>query len=264
MSQLSLFNYQILGDAANPKLVFLHGIMGFASNWRSIARQFEDRFQILLYDQRGHGKSFHPSTGYGASDYASDLLAIMDALQWDTCSLVGHSMGGRVAVQTASIAPERVEKLVIVDVGPQLDMQSMLTVEEQLNSVPTPFEGRDEAREFFDTVFLARYHSDMLKQFFYANLEEKADGRFDWKFSKQAILETLWKARTLDQAGQFAALEMPSLLMRGERSTHLPQDMFDEVLEKNPNIQGTVIKGAGHWVHAEKPELVLEELGRFL
>lgn len=264
MSQLSLFNYQILGDAANPKLVFLHGIMGFASNWRTIARQLDDRFQILLFDQRGHGKSFHPSTGYSASDYAGDLLGILDALKWETCSLVGHSMGGRVAVQAASQAPDRVEKLVVVDVGPQLDMQSMLVVEEQLNSVPTPFESRDEAREFFDTTFLQRYGSEMLKQFFYANLEEKADGQFHWKFSKQAILETLWKARTLDQAQQFAELRMPTLLVRGANSTHLPQDMFDEVLAQNPNIQGSVIKGAGHWVHAEKPEQMLEELQRFL
>lgn len=238
--------------------------MGFASNWRSIARQFEDRFQILLFDQRGHGKSFHPSTGYGASDYAGDLIQILNALQWDQCSLVGHSMGGRVAVQTASMAPQRVHKLVVVDVGPQLDMQSMLVVEEQLKSVPTPFADRNEARDFFDTVFLERYKSEMLKQFFYANLEEKADGTFGWKFSKNAILESLWKARTLDQTQQFADLPMPTLLMRGEYSSHLPQDMFDDVLARNPLIQGTVIKGAGHWVHAEKPELVREELDRFL
>lgn len=264
MSQLSLFNYQILGDAANPKLVFLHGIMGFASNWRSIARQFEDQYQILLFDQRGHGKSFHPSTGYAAVDYAQDLINILDELQWPTCSLVGHSMGGRVAVQAATLAPERIEKLVVVDVGPNLDMQSMLVVEEQLNSVPTPFVSRDEARTFFDTVFLERYKSDMLKQFFYANLEEKADGTFDWKFSKHGILETLWKARTLDQSQQFKALKMPTLLIRGQNSSHLPEFLFEDVLAENPNIQGAVIKDAGHWVHAEKPDLVIEELRRFL
>lgn len=263
MSQLSLFNYQIYGDNANPKLVFLHGLMGFASNWRSIARHFESDYQILLYDQRGHGKSFKPSSGYGTAEYAQDLITILDELGWEKCHLVGHSMGGRVAVEAAYLYPERVEKLVIADIGPVSDMQSMTSIEEKLSSVPAPFVSRNQAREFFDTVFLERYKSETLKQFFYANIEEKADRQHDWKFSKQGILETIWKSRTLQQWRQFEALNMPTLLLRGQTSDDLPEELYEEILERNPKIIGKVISGAGHWIHADQPQLVIRALDDF-
>ncbi|MCC6138823.1 MAG: alpha/beta hydrolase [Bdellovibrionaceae bacterium] len=264
MSQLSLINYQTHGDAANPKLVFLHGLMGFASNWRGIARHFESQYQILLYDQRGHGKSFQPATGYSTADYAADLIGLLDGLGWDKCTLIGHSMGGRVAVEAAYLYPERVEKLVIADIGPASDIQSMSSIEEKLNSVPVPFASRDEARLFFDSVFLQKYKSETLKQFFYANLEEKTPGCWNWKFSKQGILETLWKGRTLNQWKQFESLKMPTLLLRGERSQDLSAEMYAEVLKRNPHISGKVVADAGHWIHADQPQKVIAELQAFL
>jgi esterase len=263
MSQLSLFNYQIYGHDDNPKLVFLHGLMGFASNWRSIAREFESSYQILLYDQRGHGKSFKPSSGYGTAEYAQDLITILDELGWDRCHLVGHSMGGRVAVETAHLYPERVEKLVIADIGPVSDMQSMTAIEEKINGVPVPFENRNAARSYFDNVFLQRYHSETLKQFFYANLEEKVDRTFDWKFSKHGILETIWKARAVQQWRQFESLNMPTLLLRGQLSDDLPEELYEEILQRNPKIIGKVISGAGHWIHAEEPQLVVRAIDDF-
>ena len=80
MFSLSNFNYQILGDSSSTnKLVFLHGLMGFASNWKRIARHFESDFEILIYDQRGHGRSFHPAKGFAPEDYAQDLFEILEA-----------------------------------------------------------------------------------------------------------------------------------------------------------------------------------------
>jgi esterase len=264
MSQMNSINYQIHGEDTSPKLVFLHGLMGFASNWRSVARHFESRYQILLYDQRGHGKSFQPATGYSTADYAKDLIILLDHLGWKKCILVGHSMGGRVAVEVAFRYPERVEKLVIADIGPESDMRSMNSIEEKINSVPTPFENRDAAREFFDSTFLQKYKSETLKQFFYANMEEKPDRSFNWKFYKPGILETLWKARTLNQWPQFEALKIPTLLLRGEHSEDLPQPQFEEILERNSHIAGAVISNAGHWIHADNLKETVEQMDRFL
>ena len=83
MDFIDNFNYRITGNPDAPKLVFLHGLMGFSNNWRSIAREFEKQFHILVYDQRGHGRSFRPDTGYGPEDYAEDLKKILDSLAWD-------------------------------------------------------------------------------------------------------------------------------------------------------------------------------------
>src|SRR5687768_16228450 len=114
MSHLNQFNYQILGENANPKLIFLHGLMGYGANWKSIARHFESRYQILLFDQRGHGRSFQPEKGYKVRDYSQDLQLITQELGWSSFVLVGHSMGGRVAVDYAAEHPDQVACLVIV------------------------------------------------------------------------------------------------------------------------------------------------------
>src|SRR5436305_14748609 len=109
---LDNFHYQITGvtEASGgeaPKLVFLHGVMGYSANWRRIARAFEHTHHVLVYDQRGHGRSFQPPTGYAPEDYASDLEKILDELGWGAIQLVGHSMGGRAALHFAYESPDR-------------------------------------------------------------------------------------------------------------------------------------------------------------
>ena len=106
MSFLNHFNYQLLGDPQAPKLVFLHGLMGSAANWRKITTAFTEKYHILLYDQRGHGRSFQPSSGYKPEDYASDLQQILKELGWEKIFLVGHSLGGRNALNFAFKNPK--------------------------------------------------------------------------------------------------------------------------------------------------------------
>lgn len=119
MGYLENFNYSITGQGNEaPKLVFLHGVMGFGLNWRTITKVFDPYFRCLVYDQRGHGRSFHPESGYAPEDYANDLEQILEELSWNKISLVGHSMGGRNALEFAHRFSARVEKLVIEDIGP--------------------------------------------------------------------------------------------------------------------------------------------------
>src|SRR4051812_15656878 len=115
---LSQFHHQIAGNPAGHKLVFLHGLMGSASNWRKITPAFENDYQILIYDQRGHGRSFKPISGYTPADFAGDLKNIIDELGWEKIHLVGHSMGGRNALEFAQLFPRRIDHLVIEDITP--------------------------------------------------------------------------------------------------------------------------------------------------
>lgn len=268
MSYLSQFHHQILGQIpvghSAPKLVFLHGLMGFGSNWKSIARQFEDKYQILLYDQRGHGRSFQPDEGYRTANYAEDLKKILDELGWENVHLVGHSMGGRVAVEFAYLYPDLVQKLVIVDIGPQSDVKTMNSTLEKIQSVPVPFASRNEARDYFDGPFLQKYKDPMVKQFFYANLTQKENGQMDWRFSLPAIEETLLAARDDNQWVQFESLKGKSLLLRGEKSSDLSRSLFEQILESNPHIEGKEVSGAGHWLHVEKPKETISILKDFL
>lgn len=267
MSYLANFNSQILGLqptlSSVPKIVFLHGLMGFGSNWKTIARRFDQDHQILLYDQRGHGRSFHPSS-YTLKDYADDLHKILLELGWSKICLVGHSLGGRVALEFAAHYSSLIEKLVMVDIGPVADLASMYAVEEKLRSVPVPFVSRDQARAFFDGPFLNKYKSELLKQFFYANIDKDDQGQMNWRFDKEGILETLRLSRLGDQWSQIKKITKPTLVIRGENSKDLSQEIFEEMKAANPLIQGAVIPGAGHWVHVEKPQETIQLLEAFL
>lgn len=263
-SYLENFNYQIIGVNANPKLVFLHGLMGFGSNWKSTARHFEDRYQSLLLDQRGHGRSFRPPTGYKVDDYVFDLEQILAALGWQEITLVGHSMGARVAARFAERFPKTVQRLILVDMGPESSVSSMTSVEEKIRSVPVPFASRDEARAYFDGPFLQKFKNETLKQFFYANLEQNPAGEMSWRFFLPGILESLWQSRTAHQWEAFRSFSMKTLLVRGELSADLPQELFEKTLLSNPNIHGQVVAGAGHWVHVDKPRELLQIFEDFL
>ncbi len=259
----NLIHYQIIGEDSSPKLIFLHGILGQGRNWQSIAKNFSKNFQCLLIDQRGHGKSFHPSKGFELKDYSNDISDLLEKLGWEEpVNLLGHSMGGRVAVHFASQHPEKVKKLVVVDIGPTSDWSSMQSIIDKLNFVPVPFASREDARSFFENEFLDRYKSKMLMEFFDSNITER-NGEYDWVFYKPGIIQTLENSRSRDHWGEFKNLKMPTLLIRGELSDDLKREDFQKVIDNNELIEGVEVKGAGHWVHAEKPREVIEVLRKF-
>lgn len=255
--------------AGQPKrLVFLHGVMGFASNWRLISREFESEYQVLLYDQRGHGRSFRPPTGYAPEDYAGDLNQILTELNWPSVDLVGHSMGGRVAFTFARLWPERVRRLVIEDIGPVMQPDAVSMITQILDFVPVPFADRESAKRFFAQDFLARFGDGRSAQglgaFLYANLAESDGGGLGWRFFEPGVRESLKLGRSKERWDDISALTRPTLLVRGELSRDLPQDVFEQTLRANPRIRGAVIQGAGHWVHSERPREFIQALRAFL
>lgn len=275
MSYLSNFYYQITGlqpeseqeRVAVPRLVFLHGVMGFSANWRRIARAFESEFQVLVYDQRGHGRSFQPTTGYGPEDYAGDLKRILDELGWREIHLVGHSMGGRVAFHFASQYPERVTRLVIEDIGPSMYEVGASFILSLLDSVPVPFSDKRVAKEWFDREFIELYshlpHRVGLAQFLFANLIENESKQAVWRFSEAGVRESIMQGRANERWDEVAALKCPTLLVRGQHSSDLPRQIYERVLATNSLIKGVEIPGAGHWVHSDQPELFIKALQEF-
>ena len=265
MKHLENFHHQIIGNPSGPKLVFLHGLMGSASNWRRITPAFESDFHILIFDQRGHGRSFKPASGYHPRDFAEDLKLILDDLGWDQIFLVGHSMGGRNAVEFASRFAQRVKCLVIEDIGPEAANTG--GIEKLLSLVDTPFSSREEAKKFFDEEYPRRIASNpqprVVSQFFFTNIERKPDGTYDWRFAKEAIFESLREGREEDRWEELGGLKMPVLVVRGETSRDLPRPMFEKMLQVLPQARGVEIQGAGHWVHFDQPEAFIRALKEF-
>lgn len=259
MSYLQNFNYQISGEGSK-KLVFLHGLMGFGANWRRIVNSFTSEFQILVFDQRGHGKSFQPETGYAPENYADDLLKILDELQWQKVYLVGHSMGGRNAINFTSRFSHRVEKLMVVDISPNGNHGDTDRYNQLLARVPTPFANKKLAKEFL----LNEFEDPVLGGYFYANLRENESGEADWRFSKKGILESVSAVRSQNRWPEWEKIDVPILLVRGGRSKDLPEELFEEMLQRNPNARGVTIEDAGHWVHSDKPNEFIEVLRNYL
>jgi pimeloyl-ACP methyl ester carboxylesterase len=268
MSYLDLFHYQITGPENGRRWVFLHGLMGYAANFRKIIASLERTERILVYDQRGHGRSFKPDSGYAPENYADDLLKITDELGWDSFILVGHSMGGRNVLNFAFRHPKKVTHLIVEDIGAESSDEVLPYFEALLGTVPTPFPNRESARTFFQTEFLEKAKTrdkvDVLAKFLYSNLEEKPDGTTDWRFSKKAILESVTEGRAKARWNEVEALTMPTLWIHGEQSRELSHEVYQRILALNPRITGVEIPNAGHWVHAEQPELFTKVLKEFV
>lgn len=269
MSYLSNFNYQIRGNSNSPrKLVFLHGLMGSLQNWNRIAQAFFETHEILLFDQRGHGKSMKPESNYAPEDYALDLYQILKELHWEQIDLVGHSMGGRNALEFAYRYPEKINHLVIEDIGPAMNHHGVSFISGLIENIPVPFASKNEARKYFNEDFKIQFpniqNPNLLGPFFYSNLVEQTDGTLNWRFSLNAVLLSMEAGRSIERWKQVESLTMPCLWIRGAESKDLSRESFDEIMKRNPSIQGKQIEGAGHWVHSEKPEEFIQCLKSFL
>ncbi len=270
MSILENIHHQIYGPTTGyaARLVFVHGPMGAGQNCREIVHFFEKTHQCLTYDQRGHGRSYKPESGYAPDDYTQDLYELSLALGWDKFVLVGHSMGGRTAFHFASQHPEFVEKLVIEDIGPEQQDGAEKYYEKMLGVVPDVFASRDEAKKFFQGTFQQKFQTrekaDVIAQFLYTNIIDLEDGSATFRFRKQNIIDTVRLGRSGSLWSEIQMLQMPTLWMRGENSRELSQENYEKILSLNPNVRGTLIPQAGHWVHVEQPKRFCEELKVFM
>lgn len=271
MTFLSNFHYSVLGTNEKNRIVFVHGLMAFAANWRKIASRLENNYQCLIYDQRGHGRSFKPETGYSPEIFAEDLNKITDELGWDYFHLVGHSMGGRNVMVFADRYPSKVRTLTIEDMGPDADSMAVNYYKEMLNQIPAPFESKLAIKNYFDFEFSKNFKAkekmSVLSTFLQANLEEKTEGeligKYDWKFSKNAVFEIVEEGHKHDRWLEISNFKMPVLVVRGETSHVLKQQTYEKMLAVNPNITGLEISGAGHWVHYEKHDEFVQGLKTF-
>ena len=265
MSYLSNFHHQFAGNEnSEKKLVFVHGLMGYGANWRPIAREFESEYHILYYDQRGHGRSISPKSGYAPEDFADDLKQILDEIGWSKVYLVGHSMGGRVVAEFTYQHPEMVKKLVIEDIGPDANPEAIRRIEELIDGVPSPFAGRKEAKEYFMNDFLKQFsdrpNAKALGMFPYSNFAEKSDGQVSWKIDPEVVRQCVHEGRKRDRYEEFAKISVPTLLIRGETSEELDSEVYQRVLAENQHIKGLEIAGAGHWVHYDQLSAFVEAL----
>lgn len=238
-------------------VVILHGLFGFSDNWQTIAKALADHHLVLTPDLRNHGRSPHVPT-HTYPEMADDLQEFLEKHWVFKTALVGHSMGGKVAMQFALHHPDMVERLVVVDIapGPAPDNHGHI-FRALLDLDLSRIETRQEAEAWLEP----RVPDLGTRQFLLKNITRNADGTFAWKMN----LPALWEAYPDILAGvQGEPFDKPTLFIRGSRSGYVQDEDFPLIQALFPQAQVVTIEGAGHWVHADKPAELLAVLREFL
>lgn len=247
----------ILGEG--KPLLILHGFLGMSDNWKTLGRQFsEEGFQVHLIDQRNHGRSPH-SDEFSYTLLARDISEYCKSHHLENCILLGHSMGGKVAMLTASLFSHLLEKLVVVDIAPKYYAPHHQQILEGLKAIDdASLSSRGEAEDL-----LSNYVSDSgVKLFLLKNLYWKSKEKLALRLNLDALINNIEAVG--EALPEDAFFNKPALFIKGERSDYILKE--DETLIKKqfPRAEFVAIPDAGHWVHAEDKKAFFTAVMQFL
>lgn len=234
--------------SGNP-LIILHGLFGVSDNWVTLGRQFSERFHVIIPDLRNHGRSPH-SHLFDFSSMEQDVLELIEEETSGKVILMGHSLGGRIAVNLALHYPAFFRKLVIVDISlrkypPQREHLDLIEAMQSLDL--TNLRSRSE----IEKLLRERIPSVKLRQFLLKNVYWRERGQLAWRLNLPVISKSLPAIFEGGIApGTFTG---PTLFIRGERSPYIRDADLKAIHEKFPGATVRTIEGATHWVHADNP-----------
>ncbi|TDO98710.1 alpha/beta fold hydrolase [Marinomonas balearica] len=229
-----------------PDLIVLHGLFGNADNWHSIAQSWSEFYTVHCLDLPNHGKS-SPMDSPDYPKMADAIIAWMEESNIGPCYLLGHSMGGKVAMQLASSFPSKFKKLIVVDIAPVDYQPSHLEIFQGLAAIDS---ARPSSRKAADDL-LAQYESNMgVRQFLLKNLKKEETG-FSIGLARENIQEGY--PSILAKPPLSAPYNNPTLFIKGANSDYIQQKHTKETVAFFPNTNVKIIPDTGHWLHAEKP-----------
>ncbi len=233
-----------------PLLVF-HGLFGSADNWSTLGKRWSTHFEVHLVDLRNHGRSPHfPTHSY--SEMAMDALEYMRAHSLRSAHVLGHSMGGKVAMELACTSPESVRSLLVADIGPwayPVHHAAIIKALQELN--PSQYTQRKEAEMAF-----ARSGLDAgTRLFLLKNLYWEGE-TLAWRINLQALAQHIEEVgKPLSAQAHFSG---PCLFLRGAQSSYIPENAEPMLRQWFPHARLETIASAGHWLHADQPEQVFQ------
>jgi pimeloyl-ACP methyl ester carboxylesterase len=246
-------------EGQGKPLLIIHGFLGMSDNWKTFGALYAvEGFQVHLLDLRNHGKSFH-SADFSYEIMAQDVLEYCQAHQLKKVSIIGHSMGGKVAMLLATIHPELIDKLIVADIGPKYYAPHHQDILAGLNAVD--FSTKPDRAQVEEMLY--PYIPDFgTRQFLMKSLYWIEPGQLAYRFNLpvfNAKIEVIGTA--LPEEAHF---ENPTLFMRGGNSNYILDSDLTEIKKHFPNFELATIPNVGHWLHAENPKMFFEITAQFL
>ena len=251
-------NYRKTGKG--PVIIILHGLFGSSDNWMTIAKKLDEDFTVIIPDLRNHGLSPHTPT-HTYQDMTDDLELFYSTHKIEKATLLGHSMGGKVAMMFAASFPEKVNNLIVADIAPKSYHHESgpiklirLMQELDLTTVAT----RKEIDQFLST----RLEESVLRQLILKNISRKNDSSFKWKINLSVLRDSLESILNDVNHEWFVNLKpilnYPVTFIRGLNSEYITDQDIPNIKDIYPEAKIIDIPDAGHWLHAEQPERFVE------
>ncbi len=251
-------HFKRLGDSSGESVIILHGVFGSLSNWNAIARRLADRFQVFTLDLRNHGRSPHADS-MTYPEMAQDIVDFMAQQGLASSHVIGHSMGGKVAMTLALLHPARVRKLLVLDIAPVKypdRFSALLTALNQLDLDAV------KTRADADSQLARLIPASDVRTFLLQNLTRTAEG-YRWRINLPVITRAMPEISNFPElAGRTFTGE--TLFVRGGDSDYIQEQYLPDIHRYFPAARVVTVERASHWLHHEQPERVTEIITEFL
>lgn len=231
----------------SPWLVLIHGLFGSADNLSVVRRHFENSHNVISVDLPDHGESPW-SDGFDLDDAVSGIIAILDDLKIEKAAVLGHSLGGKVAMRLALLHSSRVSALIVADIAPAVYGHRHQSVFDALQAVAlSNISGRSEA----DKTMSAYIKEPGVRQFLLKSLYKGEDNKWHWRFNVEGLIKQY--SHIIDWPQDNHQFRGVTLFIKGAESDYITASHRSAIGKYFPNAKAHVIEGTGHWLHAEKP-----------
>lgn len=238
--------------------IILHGLFGLSDNWFTLGKSLSEKYEVILVDLRNHGQSPH-SSHFTYNAMCQDLLDLYEELNISEAIMLGHSLGGKVAMQFALDNPEKVEKLIVVDISPKpTPLRHLDIINTMLDIDFEKLKTRSEVEQQLEKTI----KSKQVRQLLMKNLYWADKTRLAWKLNIFAINDNL--DEIFKEIISINPFNKPILVVKGALSDYITKEDLSQIKVLFPEFKISIIENAGHWVHSDNPSAFMEAVNLFL
>lgn len=255
---MSALYYKVLGEG--EPIILLHGLLGMSDNLGSLAKTLAEDYKVIAIDAINHGESPHQAV-VSYNSMADDVIAVMDKLGFNKAFILGHSMGGKTAMQLAINAPERVSALIVADIAPVEYPTSYHT--DLFAAMKAVSQEIIHSRKDADSI-LEKHGVNTLgvRQFLLKNLKRDEQGQWAWQCALDYLIANYPAVSAAPALGE--GYPGPSLFIKGGASNYVQEEHLPIIAQYFPQSTVKEIQGASHWLHAEYPQVFAQYVLDFL